>query len=208
MKKLKGPAKITKDLRQRLNKFPVDARPVRWYGRSKAVLRFKKEIMKQGLVIQSDRCAWCMLSVGPEGHRTAHRDHIVASSDQPKWTFLPKNLVIACEYCNGLAVKKDSKTVSVLESNYDRCEFSIVHPYLDNPSLHIKFECDAGETEIVIKSITQKGEDTITMMKLDNPQMTMLRAKEYIFDKHRKKLNPQYQALFVDALKSMGISAT
>jgi 5-methylcytosine-specific restriction endonuclease McrA len=81
------------------------------------VKAFKRRILEQGLVIQELRCAWCTLLIGEQGRRSIHRDHIAPKQSYPQWTFLPKNLVLACEYCNGFAVKSRLDTVR-------RCDLS------------------------------------------------------------------------------------
>src|SRR5476651_1184695 len=100
-------AAIDPGVQKKLDAIKVELRPKRWYGKAKAVTTFKGEVLTQGRLIQRERCAWCTLPLGAEGRRTIHRDHIAPSSIYPQWTFVAKNLVISCEYCNGLAVKSD-----------------------------------------------------------------------------------------------------
>src|SRR5690606_29550423 len=119
-------AAIHPSIQDKLDLYPVDKRPTRWNGKAKAVKVFKDEIMEQGLVIQSGRCAWCTLEVGESGRRTAHRDHIAPKARYPAWTFVPKNLVVACEYCNGFLVKGETDTVASLSDHYEDCDFHVV----------------------------------------------------------------------------------
>lgn len=187
-------------VQKKLNNYAVDERPKRWEGKARAVLEFKSEVLKQGLVIQSEQCAWCTLPIGEKGRRTAHRDHIAPKAKYPLWTFLPKNIVIACEYCNGFAVKGDIDTVASAVDAYDECAFYLVHPYLDEPSEHLSFVCDADGTKVVIESQSGKGSWTIEKLKLDTPGATMERAKSHLYRQRLSDLSAQDGALFSAAL--------
>lgn len=187
-----------------LDKYPVNKRPDRWGGRAKAVIDFKTAVMTQGLQIQNQKCAWCTLNVGPLGRRTAHRDHVAPKAKHPKWTFLAKNLVIACEYCNGFAVKGDIDTVQALEDAYDDCIFLVVHPYLDNPTDHLEFVDSESGFPIAIRSSTPKGGWTIKNLQLDTPGATLERVKDRLLEKYNSDLSPEQQVLMKSASNRVG----
>lgn len=130
MKKFDACAVIEAAIQNTLDAVPDDEKAKYWEARSEEVRQFKRCIHDQGLVIQGERCAWCTLFIGERGRRTAHRDHIAPKSTYPQWTFAAKNLVLACEYCNGFAVKSDLDTVGVIGPTYDSTMFLLVHPYL------------------------------------------------------------------------------
>lgn len=187
-----------------LEKYPVAMRPARWDGRAKAVKSFKDEVMSQGLAIQSQKCAWCTLSVGPHGRRTAHRDHIAPKAKHPQWTFLAMNLVIACEYCNGFSVKGEIDTVQKFGETYEGCEFLAVHPYLDEPRDHLEFVESNGNLSVVIRSDTSKGLWTIKYLQLDTPGATLERAKDRLWEEYAGNLSPADQSLIAFASAGVG----
>lgn len=194
---------IEPDILAKLERYPVASRPKRWEGKAKAVVQFKSEILIKGLVIQSNKCAWCTLPVGQEGRRTAHRDHIAPKAKYPQWTFLPMNLVIACEYCNGFAVKGEADTVSVVTDIYEDCGFHLVHPYLDEPSNHLCFIFEGDGASVTIRSLSDKGGWTIEKLKLDTPGATMERAKEHLYQQRLSTLPQQQRDLFRNALLAL-----
>lgn len=192
-------ASINEEILARLNRYAVADRPKRWLGKARAVLEFKREVLSQGLLIQANKCGWCTLPVGEDGRRTAHRDHIAPKGVHPKWTFLPKNIIVACEFCNGFAVKGEIDTVSVVSDEYDACIFHVVHPYLDEPSAHISFR-DGG---VLIQSLSAKGAWTIEKLKLDSSGLTTLRAKEFLYDRYKAGLSQGDKDLFEEASRSL-----
>jgi hypothetical protein len=197
-------ATVAEHVLTKLDKYAVADRPKRWEGKAAAVITFKKNILDDGLVIQAGKCAWCMLPVAAQGRRTAHRDHIAPKAKHPKWTFLPVNLVIACEYCNGFAVKGDVDTIETAAENYTDCIFHVVHPYLEDPSLHLSFLSEANDTGILIKSLSTKGTWTIQSLQLDTPGATTERAKEYLYQLRLSSLSAPDGELLREAVLALG----
>lgn len=197
---LTDPATIDAQDQADLDLIPVDERSANWASRRKLIQRFKAAVHTHGIAAQLSRCVWCTLPVGAAGHRTPHRDHIAPKKLYPQWTFTPKNLAIACEYCNGFSVKVDLDTIEVVDAQYDQCVFRIVHPYIDVVSLHVDFmEDQVAAQRVVIQGHTPKGIWTIGQLKLDSPEMTNLRARELAADRAVKKLSPYYQTLLAQA---------
>ncbi|PZX38976.1 uncharacterized protein (TIGR02646 family) [Roseinatronobacter thiooxidans] len=159
-----------------------------WSSQAKCVNDFKYEIMTQGLQMQGSRCVWCTLEVAEKGHRTAHRDHIAPKNRYAQWTFTPMNLVISCEYCNGFKVKGELDTVSVCAEQYADSEFVIVHPYIDDTSIHIRFVDNEAGHPILIEGLSDRGTWTIETMSLDSTHMTKQRAKDFIFARETEAL--------------------
>ena len=197
-------ATIDKEVQEKLDKIATDKRHVRWNGKAKAVKSFKAEALKHGLSIQDHRCAWCMLEVGERGRRTAHRDHIAPKGRYPAWTFLPKNIVVSCEYCNGFLVKGETDTVMTSAADYDHCDFRLVHPYLDKPTEHISFYGDDDADGVLLRAVTDKGRWTIDLFRLDSGFATANRAKDKLFERLMLKLGEKDRVRFVEALKSIG----
>ncbi|EGC7113261.1 hypothetical protein H9T43_002439 [Salmonella enterica] len=201
MLKINNPANIDPTVQLKLDAYAVADRPYKFdKSKAQAVVNFRNTVMTHGLSVQGDRCAWCTLMVGKLGRRTAHRDHIAPKKVYPQWTFHAKNLIVVCEYCNGFSVKHTLDTVDVVNVNYDQSTFKIVHPYIDNPSLHIQFIEVTGNTPgVVIEGITLKGTWTIDNLKLADDGMTVLRAQDLIFYRNINMLPPYYQELLKKA---------
>lgn len=197
MLKVSNPASIDPNDQRKLDAIPVGDRPVKWdKSKAKAVVNFKSKVLNHGLQIQNNKCVWCTLPVGATGRRTAHRDHIAPKKLYPEWTFYAKNLIVACEYCNGFSVKSDLDTVQIKNADYNRTKFSIVHPYIDNPKRHIRFrEKKNGEPGVIIEARTTKGLWTIKNLKLDSEGLTVERAKELCYYRTVRKLPKNYQDL-------------
>jgi uncharacterized protein (TIGR02646 family) len=190
---------VDQSILDELSKISYGERAAAWNKKGKYVISFKRKIKEDGLKIQESRCVWCTLLLGKRGHRTAHRDHIAPKGDYPHWTFVPKNLVLACEYCNGFSVKCALDTVKVVASTYEGSEFFIVHPYEDNVVEHISFtELDKG-AQITINGLSPKGVWTVQNMKLDSPELTVLRAQDHLYQKMFGSLPKHFKALLLKA---------
>ncbi|WP_115511686.1 hypothetical protein [Xanthomonas arboricola] len=196
--------KIGTDLRKALSKIRIKDRPDRWDGQTEVVKMFKAVVKAKGLEIQSSRCAWCTLTVGDLGRRSAHRDHIAPKRKHPAWTFLPQNIVISCEFCNGFNVKKDVETIEFKVRSYAKCTFFIVHPYFDNPSDHLEFVSSDDDTQVIIKGKSGKGTWTIRELKLDSPGATFERAKDCLYRKRLEELSNLDQELLKSAVSRLG----
>ena len=98
------------------------------------------------------------------------------------------NLAISCEYCNGFMVKGELNTVSVYNEQYADSEFLIVHPYIDDTSIHIQFVDNEAGHPILIEGLTERGIWTIDAMSLASPHMTKQRAQEFIFARETRAL--------------------
>lgn len=170
-------ATVDAALHQTFEAIAEDDRSVEWTRGTVAVKQFKAAVMAHGKVVQNSRCVWCELPIGDVGRRSIHRDHIAPKGLHSRWTFEPLNIALACEYCNGFAVKGDLDTVAVPGATYQTSSFRIVHPYLDTPSDHITYS--TGE-QVVIEGRTPRGKWTIEKLRLDNPVITKERAIELL----------------------------
>ncbi len=134
-------------------------------------------------------CAYCGLKLN--GTSKGEIEHIApkASFRYPQFTFTLLNMVLACHFCNGFDKKGTNDTISKTHKLYRKCEFSIVHPYFDNPDDH--FEWDDKNTTILIsvKNNSERALNTLKIFKLDTTVMNELRAQQVRFD----ELKRQYQ---------------
>ncbi|WP_345853213.1 hypothetical protein [Shewanella algae] len=78
-------------------------------------------------------------------------------------------------------LKKGVKdTISVKRANYEDCEFNIVHPYLDDHSLHYNWV--GGNTGVIIIGLSAKAKKSIEIFKLDDVFQSEARAKLKIYE--------------------------
>lgn len=173
-----------------------------WDSRKKSVKKFKALLLNEGLELQKGRCAWCSLRISSAGRRSPHQDHIAPKSVYEKWTFHPLNLVLTCEWCN-TKEKKALDTISEPDADYEKSEFFLVHPYLEaSVSEHVSFD-QGSDFGILIIAKTAKGAWTIEKLRLNTPEMTMLRAQEALMDEKLKQLTSADQALLKKALEGL-----
>lgn len=139
-----------------------------------------KEFVRKG---QNGFCYYCGVSFvlrnGEKGVRGAQRDHIAAKSDYKKFTFEPKNIILACAKCNSTDYKGSLPTVEKEARKYHRFKFLIVHPYFDKLSSHLRLQPD-GRLELVRNS--KKGKATKEMFGLDETFEVELRAVCQLYD--------------------------
>ncbi|CDT01831.1 HNH endonuclease [Vibrio coralliirubri] len=142
----------------------VNSIGVRRKDRDSIIKKIKKELEE----IQEGYCYYCGFKfnfrVGERGVKNIHREHIAPKSLYKAFTFTSKNLVLACNICNGDDYKGDLNTISSLDSDYDNCNFNIIHPYLDNKSDHLSLEEDGTLANV---NGSQKGKNTREMFGLD-----------------------------------------
>jgi uncharacterized protein (TIGR02646 family) len=177
MKKL-TPAKIDAAVLKKLHEKSESLQQKSWDYTGGYPRRFKDTLSIHLLKEQSQRCAYC-------GSRLAktknHRDHIAPKESHPRFTFIPQNLVLACYHCN-TGCKGRIDTVTVKKEKYEDCEFSIVHPYLDEPSQHLVFVGATNAILIQVVDNSPAGNGTVRLFGLDSPEKTKERAKEAAFE--------------------------
>ena len=138
-----------------------------------------KAKIKSQLVAVQNTCAYCGLAF--KGTRDKQIEHIApkAKFRNPEFTFTLKNLVLSCGYCNNLIVKGTRHTIiPPAHRMYNRCRFSIVHPYFDNPNDHYGW-ADWGTTVLIqVANDSGKARNSIRMFGLGSLEMSELRASE------------------------------
>lgn len=127
---------------------------------------------------QNGKCCFCGLLYDETGR--AEIEHIAPKkarpSEYPEFSFLPLNLAMACQLCNSSTMKGQYNPITVTDINYANCTFGIVHPYLDNHTLHYKW--NYGFLRVVITGISDKGRESIRLFKLAEEHRTLARAKQ------------------------------
>lgn len=199
MKKLKVPSygwrqvkALTKYARTTKAKDP-------WTGGTKLTKSFKATLTTLLLVEQSKRCAYCG---GRLNEKKPHRDHIAPKEKYRKWMFWPENLVLACFACN-TELKGTFNPIVKEGKNYRDTEFSIVHPYLDNPADHIEYA--AKGLSILIKEVdsSPKGEESIRLFRLTDPERAKQRAKDKLHDEDTEHLYGDFRLLYEAAVEQI-----
>ncbi|EZP40926.1 HNH endonuclease [Janthinobacterium sp. TB1-E2] len=146
----------------------------------------KTNIKKFLELAQDGYCYYCGFSFvsrnGERGYKGIQRDHIAPKSLYKQFTFQSRNLILACSKCNSSDYKGDTETVEKASAEYDKCDFNIIHPYLDKFSRHLQLQ-DDGLLKLVRKS--RKGKATKKMFGLDETFEVTLRSVCLQFDKYQ-----------------------
>ncbi len=200
MKKLSLPAvdkKSIKFLRSKLTDTPTAQKL--WKRSDGKYKNFKKNVTDTMRTAQSNRCAYC----GARLHeKRPHRDHIAPKSPHFEWTFWPANLVLAC-YCCNVDCKGETDTVDIIAPSYRRSTFNIVHPILDDPADHLDFKLDEKAILVSAKNGSPKGDRTINLFNLMDPERAKQRAKDVMFDDDVDHLQGITRELFLAASKEI-----
>lgn len=86
-----------------------------------------------------------------------------------------------------LQKKSTSDTIDVVDANYYKCEFNIVHPYFDNPNNHFEYLKDDKGLPCIIQikeikgALSTKGKKSNLLFELDSPAMTQERCKDILY---------------------------
>jgi uncharacterized protein (TIGR02646 family) len=160
-----------------------------WNGkwRDPALGDIKIKIKNQLVAVQNS-CAYCGLPF--KGSKDKQIEHIAPKANyrQPQFTFSLYNLVLSCGYCNNLIVKGTKPTINLpIHRLYKKCDFSIVHPYFDNPQEHYDWADKGDEILIQIKNESSKAKRSIEIFGLDSEEMNELRAAQALLRKRKQE---------------------
>lgn len=176
LKKMKNRLRFTKSQKKYLNTL----KPYRggeWDISTPEMKQIKKSINAQLEQWQDGYCAYCGLDYrttsGPEIEHIAPKGG-AKRPHHTKFTFTPYNLAFSCHFCNGPQKKGRKETIEVLNIDYSRCQFKIVHPYFDVPDDHYDWGVSGNHILISYKSI--KGKNSIEMFDLDSTAHSEARA--------------------------------
>ena len=176
-----------------LQAYPPASQSGMWGNTVGRPRRFKDELTTDLLQKQSHRCAYCCNRLMGE---QPHRDHIAPKGLDlhPEFTFEVRNLVLACYYCNSER-KGETDTIAVKSPQYELCQFSIVHPILDDPQFHLKFLGHRGDILIQAVNGSLKGQTTIDLFDLASANQTKARAKDALYDQDVGHLQGRWKRL-------------
>lgn len=154
-----------------------------WESGTNAIAEIKESIGSQLRSFQNGICCYCGLKYDETGR--GEIEHIAPkkgrSGEYPEFSFFNQNLAMACQLCNSSTMKGEYNSIDVYNSNYSDCTFKIVHPYLDDHTLH--YSWNFGVLRIVITGISNKGRESIRLFKLAEEHRTTARAKQRNFDR-------------------------
>lgn len=136
--------------------------------------QIKSRIRNHIITEQHYKCPYCRMTLRPRTDDLPI-DHIVPRQPYALFMFEMKNLVLTCDGCNHAKLnKKVLVDDDITEYPENSNAFIIFHPYFDNYEDHLCLVID----ELFIKSISDKGDKTIEICKLDNVQLAFNRARE------------------------------
>jgi len=148
----------------------------KWDSSDQTIIDIKAKIKAQ-LLANQNCCAYCGLPF--KGEKDKQIEHIApkAKFRQPQFTFTLQNLVLSCVYCNTLIVKGSKPTIELpVSRSYIKCNFIIVHPYLDNPNIHYDWTDNGDRILIQVRNNSDKARASIKMFELDSEGMSEMRA--------------------------------
>lgn len=152
----------------------------------------KHRISVHCLEEQRCRCAYCESLLTKGGVQI---EHISSKSITPNFVFESDNLVVSCSCCNSPAIKGDKPTIEGnVDPLYSNNSFCIVHPRLDNPDEHIKYQ-DSDRTLLDISRCSDKGRNTIALFHWDELSAFYTRAANAII---RRNLSVDLTALIIE----------
>lgn len=153
-----------------------------WESGVQPIPAIRESIRNQLRSFQNGKCCYCGLNYDETGQ--GQIEHIAPKKARPnkypEFSFHPQNLAMACQLCNSKTMKGTYDSIAVKNINYSQCTFRIVHPYLDDHTLH--YNWSKGVSRIVITGITDKGRESIRLFKLAEEHRTTARAKQRSFD--------------------------
>jgi uncharacterized protein (TIGR02646 family) len=123
----------------------------------------RNRISEYTLFHQHNKCAYC------EGFITegAQLDHFVPKQLHPEFCYEPKNLLTSCAVCN-MYIKNGGDTITPpIKRRYEQNHFTIVHPYFNDPDVHIKY---TNEDRVVVdrNGSTALGKATIDFFHMND----------------------------------------
>lgn len=101
-----------------------------WDSGKKINKAIKESIKKQLLIWQNGKCVYCGLKLG--GTSREEIEHIAPRHLYSEFEYTTKNLAMSCQFCNSSSKKGRKDTIQLKNTYYNKCTFTIVHPYFDD----------------------------------------------------------------------------
>lgn len=145
-----------------------------WEKSDNASMDLRNSISKYTLIHQGNRCAYCEEFI----FGGAQLDHFAPKHLHPDFCYEPKNLLTSCAVCN-MYIKNDEDTIKPpIKRRYEQNIFTIVHPYFNDPDIHIKYKND-DRVIIDEKGSTPLGKATIDFFHMNDYPAYCKRAQRF-----------------------------
>jgi uncharacterized protein (TIGR02646 family) len=149
-----------------------------WHSGRVCILALKSNLNSYMDTHQDEKCCYC----GGLYDRTGRGeiDHIAPKSNNryPQFSFTANNLAKACQLCNSSTMKHTYDTIAVPNPDYNQCVFRIVHPYLDDHTLHYSWNYGVRNVLISIANNSDKARASLKLFELDSVKRTRARAAQ------------------------------
>lgn len=145
-----------------------------WEKCDKTTVDLKNSISEYTLKKQNNKCAYCedLITGG------AQIDHIVPKQLHPEFCYEPKNLLTSCAVCNMYVKNAGDTIVAPVKRRYEQNLFTMVHPYFNDPDMHIKYT-NEDKVVIDIKKSTELGKATIDFFHMNDYPAYCKRANRF-----------------------------
>lgn len=134
----------------------------------------RNKISEFTLIHQGNKCAYCedFITGG------AQLDHIVPKQLHSEFCYEPKNLLTSCAVCNMYVKNAGDTIITPVKRRYEQNTFTIVHPYFNNPDIHIKY---TNEDKVVVdrNNSSTLGKATIDFFHLNDYPAYCKRAQRF-----------------------------
>lgn len=145
-----------------------------WNKADKATKDLKNSISEFTLAHQDCKCVYCenLITGG------AQLEHFVPKQLYPQFCYEPKNLLTSCPVCNMYTKNAGDTIVLPVKRRYEQNQFTIVHPYFNDPNIHIKY---INDDRVIIdrNSSTDLGKATIDFLGLNEYPAYTRRAQQF-----------------------------
>ena len=145
--------------------------------------KLRKAIRATLMDMQNSFCVYC----GCPTFGAEDVEHIAHKADYPQFVFTPKNLAYSCKICNQ-TFKGQANVIGLLNTNYDSCQFTIVHPYLDDVDHYF----DTNRIQIRIRSglspqEEQKAKTTYELLHWKDSSVVLRRSAAFAIQKYSEE---------------------
>lgn len=156
----------------------VTAATNNWDSQRNCIIELKQKLNKHFDTNQSEKCCYCGLLYDRTGR--GEIEHIAPKGITlyPQFSYHHLNLAKACQLCNSSSMKHTYNSVKALGVNYEDTEFSIVHPYLDDHTLHYNWKYGYQRIIISVVNDSEKAKESIRLFELASEKRTRARAQQ------------------------------
>ena len=114
-------------------------------------------------------------------------EHIAPRHLYPEFEYTTKNLAMSCQFCNSSSKKGKKNTIGSKNAYYNKCTFTIVHPYYDDVD---HFFENRGAIINICSGLTssekKKAQNTMDMFDLYESHHVEARAMQLLWEVQMK----------------------